>query len=481
MSSNPVVPAAAPEGRWWPAILGLLVLMGGLFFFRLGDDMALQSHEALLAETSRNMYIDRPAVVDDGSRPSPWLVPNFGDSPRLRKTPLPYWTVACLAHLTGGVDEWTARFPSAVAALGTVLLILLLVRRWTDRPTALLAGLALATSVGFAMIARQALSDMPMTFYSTAALAALWVAVETRGPRRFVWLVVSGAIGGLAMLAKGPAPLLVFWGPSLAAIFLMIAPLVKPRRPGEGGRKEWFWCLAGIVAACVVALAIMLPWPIYVLLQVSEAIEIWRMESVGRSLGEYGHTKGESVFFYLTRLPVLLAPWIIFFVYGVALGVKRLRQVATDRPWLIFLASWLVPTLVSFSLAAGKQDHYILPFLPAAAVLTGMAMRRMLPGDAPAEPQRDRWLLPLHAILSIVMGAGAVIVYAVWRVRPSAFEGIKAVAPFATPEILGPVLVVGLVGIVAGLAAWVLARRRPGLGLARGSRCTRRSSCSPRP
>jgi len=260
--------------------------------------------------------------------------------------------------------------------------------------------------------------------------------------------------------------LLVFWGPSLAAVVLMIAPLVKPRRPGEGGRKEWFWSLAGIVAACVVALVIMVPWPIYVLLQVSEAVEIWRMESVGRSLGEYGHTKGESVFFYVTRLPFLLAPWLIFFVYGVALGVKRLRQAAADRPWLIFLGSWLVPTLVSFSLAAGKQDHYILPFLPAAAVLTGMAMRRVLPGGAPAEPQRDRWLLPLHAILSIVMGAGGVIVYAVWRVRPSAFEKIKAVAPFATPEILVPVLIVGLVGIVAGLVAWVLARRRPGLGLA---------------
>ena len=161
-SANPQPVAEPPAGgrRRWLAPLALAALMGGLLFARLGDDLPLRSHEALLAETARNMYMDRPVQLADGSRPSPWLVPNFNDVPRLRKTPLPYWTVAGLACLTGAVDEWTARLPSALAALGTALITLALVRRWDGRLASLAAAATLVTSAEFLIVARSALSDM---------------------------------------------------------------------------------------------------------------------------------------------------------------------------------------------------------------------------------------------------------------------------------------------------------------------------------
>ena len=172
-----------PAGRRWLAPVGLAVLVAGAFFLRLGQDMPMRHHEALVAETARNMVLDRPVHRDDGSRPSPWLVPNFNGSDRLRKTPLPYWIVAGLSMAAGGVNEWTARLPSAVSAAGTVLVLFFILRWWTDRRTAYLGAAMLATSVGFLISAREAQADMLMTFFTTASLAALWMAVERRWPR----------------------------------------------------------------------------------------------------------------------------------------------------------------------------------------------------------------------------------------------------------------------------------------------------------
>ena len=156
--------------------------MAILFGFRLGQDVPLRSHEALLAETARNMVLDHPVTRADGSQPSPWLVPNFNGSDRLKKTPLPYWTVAGLARLTGSVDEWTARLPAAVTGFGTVLILLLLLRREEDRLTGLLGVAVLATMAEFLNVARLAQADMPMTFFMTASLASLWMGVRQQRP-----------------------------------------------------------------------------------------------------------------------------------------------------------------------------------------------------------------------------------------------------------------------------------------------------------
>ena len=117
MTRSDLSPPSAPRRPAWLAVAGLLALVAILFSFRLGQDVPLSSHEALLAETARNMVLDHPVTRPDGSQPSPYLVPNFNGSDRLKKTPLPYWTVAGLARLTGGVDEWTARLPAAVTGV----------------------------------------------------------------------------------------------------------------------------------------------------------------------------------------------------------------------------------------------------------------------------------------------------------------------------------------------------------------------------
>jgi 4-amino-4-deoxy-L-arabinose transferase-like glycosyltransferase len=456
----------------WLAPLGLATLLATLFFFRLGDDLSFRTHEALLAVSARNMVLDRPVQLDDGSRPSPYLVPNFNDEPRLRKTPLPYWMAAGVARLTGRLDEWSARLPSALSALGTVLILAVLLGHWCDRQTALFGGAALATSVGFLTLARSAMADMPLTLFITASLAALWMGVERSGRRRFAWFTLAGAAAGLAVLAKGPVPLITFPAPYLVAVGFILARLhrrtsVPARRDcaGEVVRGEWGWTLGGAAVALLVFLAIALPWPVYVAFRVPHAMAIWHAESVGRAAGELG--REEPPWFYFLRLPILLAPWTLFFFCGLALAIGRARRSLEDRPWLLFVGAWLLGPLAAFSLAAGKQDHYILPILPAAAVYTALAMRHFFVPAPPPAGRPGRGLLIVHGAAALVTGLVGPIAYLLLRTDPGLLARLPTPHAFATATVLGPAAVLGVLGIAGGLAALVLAvRRRLVAGLA---------------
>jgi len=522
VSDQTTIPRPSPRPAWLGPV-GLAVLLGAVFFFRLGDDVPLRTHECLLAATARNMYLNRPVQLADGSRPSPYLVPNFNDSPRLRKTPLAYWMVVPAAWVVGEVNAWSARLPSALAALATVLMVAAALARRYDRLTALVGAATLATMVSFLMSARSALADMPMTCFSTASLLALWMGVEASGRRRLAWFVAAGGAAGLAMLAKGPAPALVFPLPYLVAAVVVVARLVQQRR-GTACRApttarsphEWAWTLGGAAVAILVFLAVALPWPAYVYLHVPQALTIWKAESVDRAAGEFGHE--EPFYFYLIRLPVLIAPWAVFSFYGLVLAVRAVRggtacrapatpdssagvypprndraiEPASERPWLLFVGAWLVGTLVGFSVAAGKQDHYILPLLPAAAIFVALGLREVLGHAAVAQtpssehsghppvgarhavplPQPGAavphvasrlgvWLMAGHGMFFVGLGVLCLAVYALYLAQPAFFDRLRGtVARLATPGVLRPLTVLGAISIAGGVTTWVLAARR---------------------
>ena len=66
----------------------------------------LNNHECFVSVTAREM-------LESGN----WVMPTCNGENRLQKTPLSYWLVAGLAKITGRVDEFTTRLPSAVFAV----------------------------------------------------------------------------------------------------------------------------------------------------------------------------------------------------------------------------------------------------------------------------------------------------------------------------------------------------------------------------
>jgi 4-amino-4-deoxy-L-arabinose transferase-like glycosyltransferase len=99
-------------------------------------------------------------------------------------------------------------------------------------------------------------------------------------------------------------------------------------------------------------------------------------------------------------------------------GVLRLR--AADAGTRFCLA-WLLPALLVFSLISGKQPHYLLPLMPAVALLVARGMDGL-------EVQARRWhLAPPLALLVLT---GTAIALAPWAERPFRLPGwVEVVSP----------------------------------------------------
>jgi 4-amino-4-deoxy-L-arabinose transferase-like glycosyltransferase len=179
-------------------------------------------------------------------------------------------------------------------------------------------------------------------FFSAGMLLALsWIAGrDTRG------LPAASALFGLAVLAKGLGPV---------AIAL---PLVR-------GRHLVDWLKPRVLLPFFV---VALPW---------YALCYWRngwtfiheffvVHTLGRLASkELAH--GQPWWYYLPILVGALLPWTPL------LGLLARRKGYED-PRRQFLLGWFLFTVVFFSVMLNKLSGYILPALPAAAALAGIAL-----------------------------------------------------------------------------------------------------------
>jgi 4-amino-4-deoxy-L-arabinose transferase-like glycosyltransferase len=149
-------------GRWAGHRIGhylLLATAAGLLFFPgLGQPSLWDIDEGNNAEAAREM-------LEAGD----WVVPTFNYHLRVDKPALLYW-LQILAYRTFGVNEFAARLPSALAALATVLVVYELGRRLFDRATGLLAGLILASTIGFSAAAHFANPDALLNLFTVLTL-----------------------------------------------------------------------------------------------------------------------------------------------------------------------------------------------------------------------------------------------------------------------------------------------------------------------
>ena len=196
------------------ALAGMALL---LCLYCLDGGIGMDEHECLVAEPAREM-------LESGD----WMIPRFAGMVRLRKTPLPYWTVAAISAIGGEVTTWTARLPSALSGAATVLVICWLGSMLFGRRAGLVCGFVMATSLATLFYSHDAAADMQLTFWCSLCYALFYralVALRAEGgsnasasgqpcpgesgrppaPARW-WFYAFYAAFGAAMLAKGPMP-----------------------------------------------------------------------------------------------------------------------------------------------------------------------------------------------------------------------------------------------------------------------------------
>jgi 4-amino-4-deoxy-L-arabinose transferase-like glycosyltransferase len=343
-----------------------------LFFYGAGSFGLIGADEPRYAQVAREM-LDR----------HDWITPTLGGRAWLEKPPLYYWQ-AMLAYSVLGVDDSAARVPSAVDATLLVVAVYLFFRRFR-KGAEVDAALITASCAGMIGYARAASMDMALTATFGIGMLSWWAWRESE---KWVYLASFYFSIALGMLAKGPvAPFLA------GAVVLLFAGITREWK--LVARTLW---LPGILLFCVVAL----PW--YVAVQVRNP-EFFREFFLQHNLARFSsnlYHHPEPFWYYLPVTALALAPWIVFVVAALARvarawwSERRADEVDLEVQFNIFAACWLIVPMLFFSLSRSKLPGYILPAVPAGAVLLADYLRREMEDDGSV----SKGLAVLHSLVA---------------------------------------------------------------------------------
>lgn len=363
-------------------VLLLAGFCGFLFFYGLAAFGLIGADEPRYAQVAREMLDHHD-----------WITPTLGGHPWLEKPPLYYWQ-AMLVYSIFGVSDLAARIPSAVDATLLVIAVYLFFRKFR-RGLEVDAALISASCAGIIGYARAASMDMPLTASFAVGMLAWWAWRES-GTR--LYLAAFYFCMGLGVLAKGPV------APFLAAVtILLFALAVRELKPVT----KTLW-LPGILLFC----AVVLPW--YVAVQTRNP-QFFREFILQHNLARFStnlYHHPEPFWYYIPVAALALVPWIVFIV---AAFVQSARVWWAERKsgvldlqlqFRIFACCWLVVPVLFFSISQSKLPGYILPAIPAGAVLLADYLLRQFEQEMPA----SKWLSVLHAVVACAPIVPAVLI-----------------------------------------------------------------------
>jgi len=357
-----------------------VLLMAGfcafLFFYGAGQFGLVGADEPRYAQVAREMLERRD-----------WITPVLNGRPWLEKPPLYYWQ-AMLAYSVLGVTDVAARFPGAIDATLLVLAVYLFFRRFR-RGVEVDAALITASCAGVIAYAHAASMDMALATAFSLGMLAWWAWRESQ---KRIFLATFYVLMALGMLAKGPV------APLLAGAVIVIFALLT-REPRVVLRTLW---LPGILLFCIVAV----PWYVAVQMRNPQFFrEFILQHNLARFSSDLYHHR-QPFWFYLPVTALVLMPWTVF---AVAALVRSLRVWWAERnsvsaepelelQFSVFASCWLIVPLVFFSISQSKLPGYILPAIPAGAIL--LADYLLQHNEHEKDQPISKWLVVLHALVA---------------------------------------------------------------------------------
>jgi 4-amino-4-deoxy-L-arabinose transferase-like glycosyltransferase len=350
-------------------IIILCLLCGYFFFFRLGDMALTDPDEAFYAQTAKEMLARNE-----------WHTPYIFDRPQFEK-PILFYVLVEASYKLFGVNEFAARFPSAVFGLLGVIGVYLLGILFFNKRVGFLAAVILAVNIEYIILSRACVTDMAL---STFLIFGFLFFFRAYIKDEWYCYIFSAASFAFAVLTKGPVFALL---PGVAiVIYLIWTKGLKALR------------VAPALAALIVFALIACPW--YLLMikmhgkDFTEAF--FGFHNITRFM-ESEHRIG-SQFYY--NIPAILAgffPWSAFLPLAFWHAVKKIRDAkcgaaaAAERTAaspeaiksnLIFILIWFSVIFVFFTVSSTKLPTYIFPLFMSLALMTAVLWDDFLKKDA---------------------------------------------------------------------------------------------------
>lgn len=299
----------------------------------------LDGHEAYVGIVARTIVnADQWLDPNMAEHPVPentpinhWLIPVCNRQERVVKTPLAYWCVALLSKLGMPLDEFTARFPSALAAVLLVVVTLALGRSMFSHRAALFGALMLGTSLAFISWGRNARADMQMCLWMTVAMWGFYRGLAQSGTRRHVLFMIAWVALGLGNLAKPIVPL--FLGPGF--LLYLAWRQADSRAPEETRPRRWL--VIYLVGALV-------GFVLFAVIRIIPALHWWHSSLLSAIIPSLQQEK-DSVMLESAGILITLALAVGVPIVWFLMRCKVWRQL---RPFLPTLAPGLVIMLLMF-------------------------------------------------------------------------------------------------------------------------------------
>ncbi len=390
-----------------------------LWFAMLGGRALYDPDEGRYAEIPREM-------LHDGD----WVTPHLDGFAYLEKPPLQYWITAASLRVFGE-NEWAARLGTGIAGYLSLVLVFALARRLWDFETAIKASFYCGGSILFVLLGHQLTLDMSLTSFLFAALGCfLFAQLRRDSPaacRR--WMLGCWVAMAFAVLTKGLIGALI-------PAFTLGAYLVWQRDFAVLATLNLRWGLPLFAAISV-------PW--FALAARANPTFLWFFfirEHFQRFLTPIAQ-RTEPWWFFIPVLLLGVLPWASRAVQVVAGGWRAAVPRGRFDPRRV-LWIWSVFVLVFFSLSDSKLVPYILPAIPALALLA-----------AAPSPGGGRAHVSIGAASTLAAAAGLLLYAgAIW----GSSEG-RALAIALRPSLI----VTAAILVACALAALLFSSRRRAL------------------
>ncbi len=411
-----IEPSLTPREQW--TYRWLAVFLGVVWLGMLSARPLFNPDEGRYAEIPREM-------LSGGD----WLIPHLNGLAYIEKPPLQYWATA-LSYRVLGPSEFAARLYTALTALATLLVVGAAARRLWGPQASWRAMAVLSGMLMFVVLGQLLTLDMSLTFYLTLSLAAFLLAQTEAQPHPWMMLL-AWAAAGCGVLTKGVVAAAI-----PAAVLLLYSLYARDFSPWR--RLQLGWGLP-------LFLAITVPWHWLAARRLQDFLEFFFVhEHLARYLTPVSNR--EEPWWFFGRVFLMgSVPWTVSSLRVLCSGWRRHAPPAGVgfQPG-VFLWIWMIFVGVFFSLSDSKLMPYILPIMPALALLI-----------AALPPQTLRRDFLITAGLTVVAGAGLGLASLNWARVIASSDRSAYFMPLARPVGQAALLLV-----VSG--AFVLAGRARG-------------------
>lgn len=353
---------------WILAIFWLVIINFIAFIWHLGNTSLVDETEPLFAEAARQMTVTNN-----------WVTPYFNGETRFDKPPLIYWLIGVLYQLIG-VNEWAVRIPSALSAIALVCLGFYTLKyfgliHYNQQDFQQQKQLLVSAFIGSSLMAlnpqtiiwgRTGVSDMLLSGCMGGALFCFfwgYTCSASSKQQKFSrqWYLAFYILLALAVLTKGPVgivlPILII------TCFLFYV----------GQFKQVIQEL-NLVWGAIIFSFLTIPWYVLVWLKNGQTYldSFFGYHNFAR-FTEVVNGHDAPWYFYFLVVLILFAPWSVYLPVAIANTQWWRRSYWLKQPrenhLQIFAFFWFVIIFIFFSISVTKLPSYVLPLIPAAAIL----------------------------------------------------------------------------------------------------------------